>query len=186
VAEQRKLHAMLAEFDEPSRMLEAARKLREHGFTNIDAFSPFPIEGLAEAIGFSDKRVPVIGLLGGIAGGVLGVWLTIGPTVDYPLWIGGRPLVALPAYVIITVALIIFGAAYASVAAAFLLSGLPRYHHPLFEAEDFPFFCKDIGDCRDRYFIAIFADENFDHGVAASRLAELDPLSIVEVEEKEE
>ena len=96
-----KLWGVLAEFDGPERLINAVRSLRQQGFT-VETFTPFPLEGLDEALGFSGWRVPIAFLIGGIAGAVIGFGMQTWLNFLFPLWIGGRPLVAIPGFMMIT------------------------------------------------------------------------------------
>jgi len=175
MAEHAQPYAVLAEFGTSERLIEAVRRIREQGFTNIDAFTPFPVEGLADALHFRDRKVPVATLLGGIAGGLIGFLMQAGVNLDYPLWIGGRPLIAVPAFIMITFELLVLGAVLAGIGTMFVANRLPRLNHPLFDAEDFRF------ESDDRFFLAIFADADFDRNEAGKALAALDPRAIIDV-----
>ena len=70
MAEERPIYGLMAEFDDPSSILAAAHKVHAEGYRSIDAFSPYPVHGLSEAIGFTQCRVPLLALLGGVAGGL--------------------------------------------------------------------------------------------------------------------
>jgi len=175
MAERHEPYAVLAEFDSSARLIEAARRIRAQGFANIDAFTPFPVEGLADAIGFRSRSVPVATLLGGVAGGVFGFLMQVATNLDYPLWVGGRPLVAVPAFLLIAFELLVLGAVLAGIGTMFVANRLPRLNHPLFDADDFRF------ESDDRFFLAIFADEHFDRNEAGKALAVLEPKAIIDV-----
>jgi hypothetical protein len=166
------LYGVIAELAGADALLEAARRARAEGFAGIEAYAPFPVEGLAEAVGAAPTRVPLWTLLGGIAGGVLGYFLQwYSAVVDYPLDIGGRPLHSWPAFIPIAFELTVLGAALAAFVAMLAGNGLPRLRHPIFDAPGF--------DCatRDRFFLCLRA-----HDDAARRFLEaLSPLRIVEV-----
>jgi len=175
MAERVEPYAVLAEFDSSARLIEAARQVRAQGFANIDAFTPFPVEGLADAIGFQSRSVPVATLLGGLAGAALGFLMQVATNLDYPLWIGGRPLIAVPAFLLITFEMLVLGAVLAGIGTMFIANRLPRLNHPLFDADDFRF------ESDDRFFLAIFADEQFDRNEAGKALAALEPRAIIDV-----
>lgn len=168
-------YAVLAEFDSAEAMTMAVDRLREQGFANLDAYSPFPVEGLAEKIGKADRKVKVATLAGGIAGAAAGFAMQAATNLDYPLWIGGRPLVAVPAFMLITFELLVLGAVLAGIGTMLIANRLPRLHHPLFEIERF----RCASD--DRFFVAVLPDERFDRDEVGKALAALDPLSIVDV-----
>jgi len=175
MAERAPPYAVLAEFDSSDRLIEAARKVRARGFENIDAFIPFPVEGLADAIGFRSRSVPLATLFGGIAGALLGFLMQVATNLDYPLWIGGRPLLAVPAFLLIAFEMLVLGAVLAGIGTMFIGNRLPRLNHPLFDADDFRF------ESGDRFFLAIFADEHFDRDEAGKALAALEPKAIIDV-----
>jgi hypothetical protein len=159
-------------------LLEAARRTYTEGYRRLDAYSPFPVHGLAEAIGFQRTRLPLIVLLGGIAGGVGGYllqyWIS---AIDYPLNVGGRPLHSWPAFIPVTFELTILVAALAAVLGMLALNGLPMPHHSVFNVPAFEL------ATRNRFFLCIEAtDAKFD-GVGTRRFMEsLKPRDIYEVE----
>jgi len=129
---------VLGEFPEEAALLGAARRLRELGHARLDTHSPVPILGAEEALGLRRSPVPLIALLGGIAGGLGGFamqyWMN---AVDYPIDVGGRALVSAPAWVPIAFETTVLLAATAIVLGLFGLAGFPRLHHPVFEVEAF-------------------------------------------------
>src|SRR2546427_8356030 len=171
------LYGVLAEFDTPDELLAATRRAHEAGYRQMDAYTPFPIEGLAEALGFHRPRLPLIVLLGGIVGGVGGYlmqyWIA---AIDYPLNIGGRPLHSWPAFIPVTFELTILGAALAAVLGMLVLNGLPMPYHPLFHVPRFAL------ATRDRFFLCIEArDPKFDREATRQFLASLEPREVAEV-----
>lgn len=171
-----KPYALMAEFRDESSLLAAARACAV-SYRDLDAYAPFAVDGLADAIGFRRDRVSLVTLLGGMAGGVGAYflqWYTA--VIDYPIDAGGRPLHSWPAFVPATFELTILGAAVAAFAAFLALNGLPRLHHPVFGAADF-----DLAS-RNRFFLAIRAsDPRFDTERTRRDLEALQPLRIVEV-----
>lgn len=132
------LHGIAAEFDDPHALLGAANEAFHAGFRKLDAYTPHPVEGLAEALGFHRTRVPLITLLGAIAGAATAYGMQFySAAVDYPLNVGGRPLHSWPSFVPITFELSILFGATAAVVGMLLLNGLPRPHHPIFELPGF-------------------------------------------------
>jgi hypothetical protein len=167
--------ALLAAFDTPERLVEAARAIRAQGFCKVDAFTPFPVKGLEQALDFHDRRVPAAMLIGGIVGGAGGFLMQVATNLDYPLWIGGRPLIALPAFMMISFELMVLGAVLAAIGAMFIVNRLPRLHHPIFDADGF-----DLS-ADDRFYLAILADLDFDRDEAGKALAALKPDAIIDV-----
>lgn len=168
------IHGVLVEFESPAAIVAAARKLHAHGYHNVEAYSPYPIEGLAEATGFTRTRMPLVVLTGAILGGTIGYlmqwWISV---VDYPLNIGGRPLHSWPSFIPVTFEMTILVASLFAVLGMLGLNGLPRPHHPLFAVEGFErassvscFLCieADRGDC--------------DEGVLRDLLDEFQPVEI--------
>ncbi|HSV03278.1 MAG TPA: DUF3341 domain-containing protein [Phenylobacterium sp.] len=137
MAERAAVFGLVAEFDRAEALLEAVRRARTAGFRRMEAYSPFPIDGLAEAIGFKESWVPLATLLGGIAGAVIGYGMQVYTSTDYRIDIMGRPAVAPPAFALITFEVMVLIAVIASVVVMLLLNGLPRLSHPLFDVPSF-------------------------------------------------
>ena len=173
------LYGLMAEFDNPTEVVEAARATYDEGYRRINAYSPYPIEELAEAIGFHRTRLPVIVLLGGIIGGLIGYGLQYYVAViDYPINVGGRPLHSWPSFMPITFEMTILFAAFAAVFGMLALNKLPQPYHPVFNAERFAL------ASRDRFFLVIEArDPKFDHDKARQFLESLNPKEVVDVEQ---
>jgi Protein of unknown function (DUF3341) len=172
-----RLYGLMAEFDSPEDLLEAARHTYEEGYRRLDAYSPFPVHGLAEAIGFQRTRLPLIALLGGIAGGLGGYllqyWISV---VDYPLNVGGRPLHSWPAFIPVTFELTVLVAALAAVLGMLALNGLPMPHHPVFNVSAFEL------ATRNRFFLCLEAtDPQFDEVRTRQFLERLKARDIFEV-----
>ncbi|RIK82539.1 MAG: DUF3341 domain-containing protein [Planctomycetota bacterium] len=150
------VYGVLGEFTSAEELIDAAHKVREAGYTRTDAFAPLPIRGLAEALGFHRTRLPLIVLLGGALGGVGGYFMQYWMmAVDYPMNIGGRPAHSWPSFIPVTFELTVLGAALAAVLGMLALNGLPRPHHPLFNAPRFSlasqhrfFICIEAADAR--------------------------------------
>lgn len=170
------LYALVAEFGDPEALVAAVKRCREH-YRDVDAYTPYPVEGLAEALGFRSSRVPLVTLLGGIAGGVATYFLQwYSAVVDYPINSGGRPLHSWPAFIPPTFEIAVLGAALAAFVGMLVLNGLPRLHHPIFNAPDF-----DLAS-RNRFFVSIrTSDPRFSREQARSFLEKLAPLRIMEV-----
>lgn len=172
-------YAWMAEFSSADALLAAARRAREAGYRRIEAYSPFPVEGLAEAIDFGKTRVPLATLIGGIAGGVGGFLLQwYSAVISYPENIGGRPLDSWPEFIPVTFETTVLFAAFTAVIAMLAGNGLPRLRHPVFGARDF-----DLAT-RNRFFLCLRADDpRFEPGTARRFLEALQPMKVVEVEE---
>ncbi len=170
------LYALLAEFATPEALLDATRRTVPR-YRAVDAYAPYSIEGLAEALGFHRSRVPLLALAGGIVGGAGAYFLQwYAAVVDYPINAGGRPLHSWPAFVPATFELTVLGAALAVFVGLWLLCGLPRLNHPIFNAPDF-----DLAS-RNRFFLAVRADDpEFDAERTRAFLEALGPLRVIEV-----
>jgi len=132
------LYGLLAQFKEPEELMTAILRTRGKGFENIQAYTPFPVEGLSEALGIKDNRVALFTLLGGILGGSLGFFMQwYSMAIAYPLNVGGRPLNSWPAFVPVTFELTILFAALSAIFSMFALNGLPQPYHPVFNVPEF-------------------------------------------------
>lgn len=172
------IYGLLVEFADPEQLRDAAVRARTEGrYTRLDAYSPFPVDGLAEALDKPRVHVPFWTLLGAIVGGG-GIYLLewYSAVIDYPINVGGRPTFSWPAFVPAALEMTILFAALFGVAAMLIGNGLPRLHHPLFEL---PAFGRASND---RFFLLLRADDpRFDAQDTRAFLRELDPLSISEV-----
>jgi hypothetical protein len=172
------LYGLMAEFENPDALVAAARRTRELGYRKFDAFTPFPIEELHEAIDAHRNAVPLLVLLGGIVGGLSGYgleyWVSV---VAYPLNIGGRPLHSWPAFIPITFEMTVLFAALTAVFGMLALNGLPKPYHPVFNAPRFAL------ATRDRFFLCIeSADAKFDTAATRQFLLSLGPREVTDVE----
>ena len=172
------IYGVMAEFDNPEMLYAGAERAHAAGYRRMDAYSPFPIEGLAEVIGFKRTQLPLIVLIGGILGGIGGFYLQYWTSViDYPLIVGGKPYNSWPAFIPVTFETTILGAALAAVLGMLGLNGLPMPYHPVFNVERFAL------ASRDRFFLCIeAADPKFDLDNTVEFLRSLNPTSIHEVE----
>jgi hypothetical protein len=172
------MYGLLAEFEEPEALLEAARRAYQEGYRRLDAYSPFPLEGLAESIGVRRTRVSLIVLMGGILGCLTGFglqyWISV---IDYPLNVGGRPYNSWPSFVPVTFELTVLFAATAAVIGMLALNGLPMPYHPVFNVPRFAL------ASRDRFFLCIeSADGKFDATATRQFLESLHAHEVSEVE----
>lgn len=172
------IYGVMAEFDNPEMLRDGAERAHAAGYRRMDAYSPFPIEGLAEVIGFKRTQLPLIVLIGGVLGGIGGFYLQYWTSViDYPLIVGGKPYNSWPAFIPVTFETTILGAALAAVLGMLGLNGLPMPYHPVFNVERFAL------ASRDRFFLCIeAADPKFDIVDTVEFLRSLNPSSIHEVE----
>jgi hypothetical protein len=172
------IYGLMAEFSTPEQLLEAARRTQNAGYRRIDAFAPFPIEGLADAVGFRRTRLPLVVLIAGIIGGSTGFYLQYyAAAVSYPLNVGGRPLNSWPAFIPITFELTILFAAFAAVFGMLAMNGLPTPYHPVFNVRRFAL------ASRDRFFLCVKArDPMFDIKKTRQFLETLDSRGVSEIE----
>ncbi|MFL5295783.1 MAG: DUF3341 domain-containing protein [Phenylobacterium sp.] len=171
---ERGLYGLVAEFDRAEALVEAVRRVREAGYRRFEAYSPFPIDGLREAIGFKEGWVPLATLLGGIAGAVLGYGMQVYTNLDFPIDIEGRPTIAPPAFALITFELMVLGAVASSVLVMLLLNGLPRLSHPLFDVPTFHLASQN------KFFLVIEAGDPQFGKQTRGFLKSLDPVRIDE------
>ena len=168
----RALYGVMAELADEKALLAGARKARDAGWRGVEAYSPFPIEGLAEILTPHASRLPLLVLLSGIAGGLGGYFLQwYSAVVSYPINVGGRPLNSWPEFIPVTFEMTVLFAALAAVIGMIAGNGLPRLRHPLFDAPHF-----DLAT-RNRFFLCLRGD-----AARARRFLEsLEPLRVIEV-----
>jgi hypothetical protein len=175
-------YGLLAQFTTPEELLDATQRTRDAGFTQFDAYTPFPIENLDVAVGLPKNRVALCVLLGGITGAIGGFgmqWYAC--AVDYPLNVAGKPYFSWPAFIPVTFELTVLCAALFGAFGMFALNRLPLLYHPVFEVEEFRRASKD------RFFICIQnSDPNFDSLGTAAFLQSLGAEKVHEVPLEEE
>jgi hypothetical protein len=176
--QQQPIYGLMAEFLSAEELLEATKHAAEAGYRELDAYSPFPIEGLAEAIGFHRTRLPVLVFCGGLLGTCTGFFLQWWPNViGYPMNIGGKPGDSWPAFIPITFELTILFAALTATFGMLALNRLPSPYHPVFNVERF------AHATRDTFFLLIkSADPKFDAEQTRQFLTELNAREVTEVE----
>ncbi len=172
------LYGLVAEFDDPDALVRAAAAAREAGFRRMDAYTPFPVHGLAEALEFDDWRVPWIIFIGGLIGAATGFGLQCYTSLwDYPWNVGGKPDFSWPQFIPITFELTILFGSFAAFFGMLGLNGLPRPHHPIFNAPRFDRASQDL------FFLCIEArDGLFDREETEQFLLNLGPRAVSEVE----
>jgi hypothetical protein len=174
---ERELYGILAEFRDPESLVAASQRVHDAGYKWFEAYSPFPVHGLAKAIGFHHTKVPQLVLMGGILGCIGGFSLQYWVSVyAYPLNIGGRPMNSWPSFIPVTFETTILLAALSAVLGMLALNGLPRLHHPLFAVPDFD------RATRDAFFLCIQArDKQFDRENTRKLLADLHAVQLIDV-----
>jgi hypothetical protein len=170
-------YGLMAEFDSAQDLVAAAHKTHAAGYQKVDAYSPFPIEGLAEAIGFHKNRVPLVVLIGGLIGGLSGYalqyWVA---AITYPTNVGGRPYHSWPSFIIVTFEMTILFAGLSAVFGMLALNGLPMPYHPVFNVEEF----RKASE--NKFFLVVFSsDPNYDAARTRSFLQGLAPRMVAEV-----
>jgi hypothetical protein len=173
------IYGLMAEFETPEKILEAALRTHAAGYRRIDAFSPIPVEGLAEAVGFDWTSLPIVVFFGGLLGGSTGFTMCwYANVISFPLNVGGKPLNSWPMWIPITFELTILGAALTAVFGMLAMNGLPTPYHPVFNVSRFALASSD------RFFLCIKArDKNFDLNRTKAFLEELKPNGVFEIEE---
>lgn len=150
-----RIYGILGEFSTPRGLISAAKQAREAGYTSIDAYTPFPVEGLNEALGLKRTLVPLVTLIGGLLGGLGGFgfeyWVSV---ISYPENIGGRSLNSWPAFIPVTFELTVLGASLAAVLGMLAMNKLPQPHHPLFNVDRFQKHASV-----DRFYLCIQSDD---------------------------
>lgn len=179
-AAHKPIYGVMAEFADPTSLVEAARRARAEGYRKVDAYSPFPIHELFEALDLNDRRLPFLVLMGGIAGCLAGFglcyWVSV---VAYPLNVGGRPFNSWPSFIPVTFEVTILLASLTTVLSLLVLNGLPMPYHPVFNVQRF----RERAS-QDGLFLAIEADDpKFDRdgtraflqGLGATEVNEIEP-----------
>ena len=175
---ERGIYGLLAEFETPEALIAATERARKAGYRDLDAFTPFPVYELFPVLRLRDRRVLWLGLFGGIFGFALALGMQLFTNWDYPINVGGRPLYALSAFMVVCFELTILFAALTPAIGMLALNGLPRLHHPVFNAPQF------YRASRDRFFLCVLAsDTKFDRQKTGTFLRGLKPNSVELVED---
>jgi hypothetical protein len=175
----KKIYGLLAEFDTPTQLVEAAQKVREAGFTRTDAFSPFPIHEMDRALGIKRSILPYLVFAGGVAGLLTGLALQYYVhVIDYPIIVGGRPFLSLPSFIPPMFELTILFASFAAVFGMLLLNGLPQPYHPVFNVPRFAL------ATREKFFLLIeTVDPKFNYDETRSFMQSLNAQEVFDVDE---
>jgi hypothetical protein len=177
--EAARLYGLVAEFDTAEQLLRATRRAYAAGFRAMDAYAPFPVEGLSDTLGFRPKAVPLIGLFGGMLGAAVGYAMQFFiHAISLPINVGGRPLNSWPSFIPVTFEMGVLFSALALFFGLLILNGHPEPYHPVFNVEAF------ARASRDRFFLCIEArDPRFDRDATRRFLLELDAREVSDVPE---
>jgi hypothetical protein len=166
-------YGVLAEFDSPEMLKAAARKARDAGYRRLDAFTPFPVEGLDRILRLPKPNISWAGLIGGFAGGGFALLMQCYVNYDFPLNVGGRPLYAISAFAVVMFELTILFSALSMIIVMLWQNGLPRLNYPLFGARRFHLASKD------RFFLCVGAnDGEFDEEQTSAFLHRIGASSV--------
>jgi len=168
---------LMAEFETSELLLHATRRAHEEGYRKMDAYSPFPIPKMGEALGFERNSVPLTCLIGGILGGgcayLLQYWINV---LEFPNNVGGRPLHAWPSFIPVTFEMTVLFASFGAFFGMWALNGLPMLFHPVFNVKRF------VAATRNRFFLCIeSSDPRFELESTREFLQSLHPDAIEEV-----
>jgi len=172
-----KPYSVVAEFESPEELIEALNQARAAGYTKLDAYTPFPVHGLSDAIGFQEEKVPWVVAIAGLVGALSGLALqTYVSMIDYPMNVGGKPLFSLPAFFPVTFECTILFASFGAVLSMFGLNGLPKPYDPIFDAPNFE------RASQDRFFLSVEAtDPQYNADEIAKLLKTTTALNVAEV-----
>jgi hypothetical protein len=176
--EERRIYGLIADFASADELVAATRQAHDRGYRKMEAYTPFPVEGLAEILGVRGRRLPLIVLAGGLLGGLGGLFMQwYSSVIDYPFNVGGRPYASWPTFIPIAFELTILVAGVSTVLGMLWLNGLPQPYHPVFNAPQF------VTASRDRFFLCIEAeDPHFDLSATGEFLQALGAHNVTIVE----
>lgn len=165
------IYGLMVEFVTAPEVIGATRRARQAGYREMDAYTPYPVEGLAVELGMRKTRLPFVVLMGGLVGAGVGFLMQYySMAIDYTFNVGGRPYNSWPVFIPVTFELLILLGAFAAFLGMMFLNGLPRPHHPVFNVPQF------ARSSQDRFFLCIEAtDPHFDRAATAEFLAGLNP-----------
>ena len=171
------IYGLLAEFDTPGALAHAAERAHSEGYRKMDAYTPYPIEEISEAIGFRKNYVALVCLIGGLLGGLGGYsleyWVSV---IAYPINVGGKPFHSWPAFIPVTFECTVLGAALSAMIGMLVMNGLPMPYHPVFNSPNFALASKE------KFFLCIeAADPKFDLAKSRQFLEQLGPRIVTEV-----
>jgi hypothetical protein len=171
------VYGVMAEFETPQQVLEATRRARRAGYTHMDAYTPYSVEGLSAELGLRRSRVPFIVLVAGLIGAASGFFMQYySMAINYKLNAGGRPLNSWPVFIPITFEVLVLVASLSAFFGMLFLNGLPRLYRPVFNV---PRFARAT---QDRFFLCIEAtDPHFERAATRQFLASLGPCDVMEV-----
>lgn len=173
------IYGIMAEFDTATQLVDAANQVRLAGYTKTDAFSPFPLHEIDEALGIKRSILPLLVFGGGVMGLLTGIALQVFVHyIDYPLNVGGRPYISIPSMVPPAYELTILLAGFTAVFGMLFLNGLPRPYHPVFNVPRFAL------ATREKFFLIIeAADPKYDHDEVKAFMESLKPQEVFDVPE---
>ena len=173
------IYGIMAEFDTATDLVDAANRVRLAGYTHTDAFSPFPLHEIDEALGIKRSILPLLVFAGGVTGLLTGIALQVFVHYfEYPLNVGGRPYISIPSFVPPAYELTILLAGFTAVFGMLFLNGLPRPYHPVFNVPRFAL------ATREKFFLLIeAADPKYDYEKVRSFMEELKPQEVFDVPE---
>lgn len=176
---EKNLYGIMAEFDTPTELVDAARQVRDAGYRKTDAFSPFPLHEIDEALGIKRTILPYLVFGGAVTGLLTGIALQVFVHyIDYPLNVGGRPYISIPSMVPPAYELTILFAGFTAVFGMLFLNGLPRPYHPVFNVPRFAL------ATREKFFLIIEAqDPKYDYEETRSFMESLNPQEVFDVDE---